>query len=304
MADYFFPALFLVPDFAEQEVAPGKFRLSKRLWQTSIFDLATLATKHKLHLPYQLMDVLLGSCNSEIAISGAESQAEAVRLFDCFRLGLYVAGVSPFLAPFLTTHSINAYSGINEREANLPRKVGPTSEGFTSKTATMEAWPNELSMQCLALRERMKVDLGQVEAASRFAFQWRGLLARTPSLHVVGDVAKAAPRLESLEQSILHIWTGIESLFPTVSTEVSFRVALYLAQLCADPSDRKAFHAKVKAAYGTRSKIAHGSARDITFAQWEAAWSLLLSAVSAVVRRAALPSEQELMDELLEGTRT
>src|SRR5688572_22008608 len=106
-ASYHFPLLFLVPEFSEPELENSQFRLVKRRWTTSTFDLATLATKHKLHLPYQVMDVFLSSCNVELCILNHTSIETAIQAFQSFRLALCAEGLSPFLSPFATTHSIN-----------------------------------------------------------------------------------------------------------------------------------------------------------------------------------------------------
>lgn len=68
---YYFPVLFLMPAFEGPELDLGGFALSIRRWQTTVFDLATLATQHKLHLPYQAMDLLLAHCNLEVRVSDA-----------------------------------------------------------------------------------------------------------------------------------------------------------------------------------------------------------------------------------------
>jgi hypothetical protein len=57
-----------------------------------------------------------------------------------------------------------------------------------------------------------------------------------------------APKLSSAAQSILHIWTALESIFPRVTTEVSFRVALYMAQLNAKLGDRREYRKLVRKA--------------------------------------------------------
>ena len=87
----------------------------------SLFDFATLATKHRLHLPYQAMDVFLSRCNVELCVSGKQSLAGANEAFQKLRLSLYSSGVSPFLCPFVTTYSINDYSGINSRDSETLR---------------------------------------------------------------------------------------------------------------------------------------------------------------------------------------
>jgi hypothetical protein len=116
---FFYPLLFLVPGFDGPVVECQSFRLARRRWETSTFDLATLATKHKLHLPYQVMDVFLSRCNMELCISGKRSLEEANEAFQMLRISLYSNGVSPFLCPFVTTYSINEYSGINSRDSDL-----------------------------------------------------------------------------------------------------------------------------------------------------------------------------------------
>src|ERR1039458_5630109 len=146
----------------------GQFTFAMRRWETSLFDLASLATKHKLHLPYQLMDVFLGRCNCEVGVGGTDSLNEAKQAFESFRLGLYVRGVSPLICPFITTHSINEYSGINDRgvatlRERLPKgmEVGPTISDIE-----FEAWPYELSLQCIVLNDRLTLIAEDVKAAA------------------------------------------------------------------------------------------------------------------------------------------
>jgi hypothetical protein len=98
MADFYFPLLFLTPEFEGDLIEYPPYRLARRRWQTSTFDLATLATRHKLHLPYQAMDVWLNKCNVELAICGQDSHEAAIASFEAWRLGLYAAEVSPFLS--------------------------------------------------------------------------------------------------------------------------------------------------------------------------------------------------------------
>jgi hypothetical protein len=298
---YFFPLLFLQPKFVE-EFTIGNYRLAPRKWSTSIFDLATLSTKHKLHLPYQLMDVLLGSCNCELAVSGANTPEEAVQMFENFRIGLYASGVSPFICPFFTTESINAYSGINERDSAIGSGIEPKiASSFSSATAQLEAWPHELSLQCSVTQEALTLSPQQVEDAVLFASKWKNIATRSPSIGAFSGAFKSSPLLGSIEQSILHAWTGIESLFPTVSTEVSFRIALYLSVLCAETSQRSSFHRKVKLAYGTRSKIAHGTSKSISREEWLEAWQIMVKCAKAIANRGELPNEEKLLIELLDG---
>jgi hypothetical protein len=297
---YHFPLLLLIPDFPESEVERSPFRIAKRRWQTSIFDLATLATRHKLHLPYQVMDVFLSRCNLELCLTEQASIEEANATFQAFRLALYASGLSPFISPFITTHSINEYSGINSRDSEMLReKLNPDmAEGLKSGEDTLKAWPLELSFQCIILKDDLKISEGLILDAAAKANSWKKLIAQSSLLKVVEDVANSAPKLLSLDQSLLHIWSALEALFPSVNTELSFRLAIYLAQLLAPKSARLSFFEKVRDAYNLRSKITHGARRDISIEEWQNTWSLLMGAVNAVIQRGSLPTEKELISEL------
>lgn len=299
--NYYFPLLFLRPQF-QGDMLLGQYSLACRRWGTSIFDLATLATQHELHLPYQVMDVMLSSCNVELAVHNAGSREDALQSFACFRVGMYLSSVSPFTSPFLTTESINDYSGINERDSALAQGREPKIRSqFTSASGKLEAWPVELSFTCMTRHGTLSFSETQAVEAARLAASWKNLLRQIPALEVMTDAFGSAPQFASRDQSLLHLWTTIESLFPSVNSEVTFRLALYLTILCAAPADRSSFHRRVKAAYGVRSKVAHGTTRAVSDEQWEEAWNLLCECAHAVIRRQGLPSENELLEELFEA---
>jgi len=297
-----FPLLFLQPDI-EWEVAliDPPFQLARRLWETSTFDLATLASRHRLHLPYQVMDVMLQQCNLELRVE-ADALDDSMEWLSSFLLGFYARGGSPTIAPFAATHSINEYSGINSRDSASLRDQLPEGMriGITSDHVTIEVWPVQLSFSCLAISDHIQVTPDIFHAAATMAKSWRNLEARKPTLRVVRDATQVAPLLASRDQSLLHVWCALEALFPKVSTEVSFRVALYLAQLQLS-SPRREFFKIVKDAYTLRSRVAHGSYRDITKSEWTQAWDLLRSSIVAILARNDLPSEDALLQEILQN---
>lgn len=299
---FYFPLLFLIPRF-ESELAHGRFRVATRKWGTSTFDLATLATRHDLHLPYQVMDVMLANCNLELAIHEATTREEAIECLDSFRVGAYAAGCSPFLAPFITTKSINEYSGINERDSALEQGTEPAiKSSFSSTTGKLTAWPLELSFSCIIRKNAVHLTEDRFEAAARTAEVWQRLSATTESLRALTNAFMSSPLLPTRGQSLLHMWTAIESLFPTVSTEVSFRIALYLTVLCSEPRKRSEFHRKIRSAYTVRSKVAHGAIDDVSVDQWNEAWNLLCQCARAIVIRQSVPTEEELLRELFSNT--
>ncbi len=296
---YYAPILFLVPGNDMEDRRVGQFALMLRRWEVSIFDLATLSTKHRLHLPYQLMDVFLQRCNMEIAVA-ATSVEEAIRRVQLLKAMLYVQGIAPTVSPYIATHSVNQYAGINSRDSGtLSEQLHEgLREGITSKTDTVEVWPLDLSLSLVGVGAGI-IDAAVFEKAAIAASAWEQLTTSNHVLRTVQGVLLTAPFIPDGEQSILHIWTGIESLFPTVHQEVSFRIALYLAQLCGEKADRHLYFARAKKAYRTRSSIVHGGSSRQTKDEWGDAWGLLLDACRAILRRGCLPSEEQLLKELL-----
>jgi hypothetical protein len=301
MNDYFFPVLFLVPEFETPSIVKGNLCLAKRRWETSIFDLATLATRHKLHLPYQVMDVFLSKCNAEVCVKQQASLEDAVAHLRSLKLALYGVGVSPFVTPFVTSHSINAYSGINSRDSDSLRSKLPVGmqEGITSDTASVEAWPLDLSFQCVVLPDSLQVSSELFSNACDNAFAWSSMIASHDTLRGFSDAALSTVMMSSLSQSILHMWCAIESLFPGVGAELSFRVSLYLAQLVSEGAGRRAYFDKVKKGYNTRSRIAHGAKNEATIDEWKAAWEIVTDTFNALVRRGLLSSEEALLEDLM-----
>lgn len=298
---FYFPLLFLLPNFSGDSVEAGAFEIAKRRWDTSIFDLATLATKHRLHLSYQAMDVFLSRCNMELCISGQTSLEEASVTFRSFRLALYAMGVSPFISPFVTTYSINDYSGINSRDSESLRENLPPGmeEGLTSETGTLEAWPLELSFQCMIISDALELSKKTITEAAEKARAWLALSASSGSLRSIEETANAAPKILPADQSVLHVWSAIEALFPSIRSELTFRIALYLAQLAESGSARLEVYERVRSSYKLRSNITHGSQRKVSAEQWQQTWKLLTDAYNAVIRRGHLPTEEELVAELL-----
>jgi len=298
---FYFPLLFLTPDFEGDQIGTDELCIVRRKWRHTTFDFATLATQHKLHLPFQMMDVLLSRCHLEMRINTCDTHEEAIRVMSAMRLGLYAARMSPFLSPFVTTHSLNEYAGINARESKVMRsKLSPElQDGVTSETGKVEVWPWELSLQCITVGHKLNATALRLESGVRLGKQWLEIVNKKPALKVAEDAANDAPKLGNHDQSLLHVWTAIEGLFPNVSQEVSFRLALYLAQLYGSPKNRKPVYEHVKKAYNVRSKVAHGSVRGIEMSDWHDAWEILMSAVTAIIQRGTMPTEIELLDELL-----
>ncbi len=300
MRTFHFPVLFWRPAEEFDSLIDPPFALVRRAWETTTFDLATLASRHQLHLPYQLMDIMLSRCNLEMLVQ-AEDLNHAVDQLNSMFFGAYLTGASPTFAPFATSHSVNDYSGINSRDSETLRKALPSQlqTGPSSGDIKVEAWPVHLSLQCKVLPSALGITESQFRLAASRARQWMELETKQSVLKVVRDAVQAAPLLSSEDQSLLHLWCVLEALFPKVSTEVSFRLGLYLAQLIGAPDARETAFKRVREEYNTRSKVAHGSQRGITHEDWVATWQILMDAGNAIVGRGNLPTEDELLRELL-----
>jgi hypothetical protein len=301
MPSYFFPFLFLVPEFEGSTLEFDSFSVHRRLWTTSTFDLATLATKHRLHLPYQLMDVYLGHCNLEVEFKAAEDTSEAADDIQIIRALLYLYGTAMFAIPFYTTYSVNQYSGINSRDSDSLRKKMPDGmrEGITSKTATVEAWPLDLTLQLVSACGETKTSQPLwAQVASQWQL-WKSLEAQYPILNIARRILNSAPTIADIGPSILEIWQAVETLFPTVTSEVSFRLAVLVSQLCTPLRNPGVTYRDTKKKYGVRSKITHGSTSKVSSDDWVGAWDTLCTCLRSVIERKKLPSEDDLLAELL-----
>jgi hypothetical protein len=301
MANYFFPCLILVPRFDDISLKFGNIIVHRRLWDTSTFDLATLETKHVLHLPYQLMDVFLRACHIEIEINGHSQRDAAFNEMQLIRTLLYLRGVSPFMIPFATTHSINDYSGINSRDSDSLRDKLPEAlkKGLTSESGTLEAWYCDRTWTLV--RDASVIDVNPESFASVTSqlTSWRNIEREYPTVNIVRRLFNFAPMIPDDGASILQIWQGIESLFPSVQTEVTFRLALLISQLCSPIQQRTATYKEAKRLYITRSKITHGALAKISDGAWATHWAMLRLCLRAILVRGKLPGEEELMSELM-----
>jgi hypothetical protein len=302
---YFVTVLFLRSS-SDEPVCHGDFCVVPRKWEVGTSDWALLEAEHNLKVEYQMADVFTGGCNMEIAVTAEDRQA-AGRKFDALRFVLGMAGANPILAPFISTHSMNDFSAIKQASQDPQDPRHARARALASKDEEVEVWWHQpaLSMNSLKSPRIQALGSDELKAAAEAAHAWLEISSSDPLAATIEDTARAAPTVENIGQSILLIWTGIESLFPTVHSELSFRLAMYLAQMQAPlGTDRLAYYERAKNAYNVRSKVAHGSPPAKTFedvrAAWDDAWGLLMDVGSAVISRGGLPTEAKLMAELLQ----
>jgi hypothetical protein len=248
------------------------------------------------------MNVFLdGPTHLEIEIKEASSLDDARERLSLYRTMLYLNGITPFVLPFLATHSVNAYSGINDRDHASLREKLPEGmrEGITSDTATVEAWEHELSLRLKVFEQSEELTSDIIRKASWMAKQWAALERKHTELKAVRYALETAPRIEHIGSSLLHIWIGLESFFPNVRSEVSFRITLLLAELCSSIKSAGGIYDIAKRSYTDRSNAAHGNLKHIGGVEWGEAWKLLCDCMLAVIQRNNLPDESGLISSLL-----
>ncbi|MGN8245914.1 hypothetical protein ACTHAM_003043 [Cellulomonas soli] len=279
-----------------------------RAWGAGITDWAYLATSihHELRVEYQLADVLARGCNMEFSVE-ADSIDEARQLFRCFYVSLLLHNTTPFFAPFISSHSINDFSAISAPPEPLTDSRAARSRALRNGDEhVLLAW-NEAHLGSLHAPTEAPSTISHhaFEQAAAYSRDWAALVNNGGSVLVLQETLISAPQIPSHGQSIMPIWSGLESLFPQVSAELSFRLALYLAQMIQPEGDRRPEFERIRAAYGVRSRIAHGSRRRpgarSESEEWTDAWNLLTSVARAAAVRGGVPSEDALTGELLGG---
>lgn len=282
-------------------IEAGEFRLHPRRWRHDTFDVHSLGANHKIHFQYVLLDVFWNHVRLEIEPVGATSAEDAKERLSVYRVMLYVNGVAPFIMPFLTTHSVNEIAGLNRRDGSRFDGDFPPElrQGLTSKSARIEAWPHEMSFSHVRSTDGVPITFELARRAQWQAQQWVALERQHPALSAVRHAMEAAPMISHIGSSLLHIWTALESLFPNVHTEVTFRVSLLLAALSAPVHPAAETYEAAKRSYVWRSKAAHGNLKGIGAAEWDDAWTLLRRSMAAVIHRRSLPSESELLSAML-----
>lgn len=302
MPSYFFPCLALAAGHLPPIVETAQAVLRRREWETATFDFATLGASHKLQFSWHLLDVFLNACHLEIEIREVPDFAQAQERVRILQVMLYLQWVSPFIMPVGMTHKLRDYSGLNYRDSATMRTKLPAElqSGFVSTDGKIEGWLHEPTFQSITVGAERTVSAQAFTDAVAAAERWMVLEAAHPPLKVARLALQTAPAIPDLSSSLLHIWQGIEALFPNVSTEVSFRLGLLVSQLCVPVrGDRLTTYEEAKRSYRRRSRAAHGSGGKLDHRDWVDAWDLLILCLSACLTREVLPSEDMLTRELL-----
>ncbi|MBK3582854.1 hypothetical protein JHN49_03670 [Streptomyces sp. MBT57] len=304
METYYAPLAGLIPEGFSESIQTGEYGLVPRKWGVSLFDWAELGSKHKLHISYTVGDMRLKKCNLELAVT-AESIEDARAKIAPLHVMMYARGFHPFSIQFISSHSVNEYAGICSRKSSYGSDLLPEGlrDGITSDTATVEIWEAPYSSGSSVPRGSLNrcVTPHLFTQAAEDVEKWIDLRDRHPVCLFIERVLTSSPIVSDVGQSLLHVWTGLESIFPKVQSEVSFRLALYLAQLQSPLGDRQDFFQRAKRSYGDRSKVAHGGVIKSKGGAdpWMEAWSILTHTVCAILERGSIPTEEELIQELL-----
>lgn len=250
----------------------------------------------------ELMQVFLPKVNLEISVDATDHQ-EATHRLEMLRAMLYLNGMTPTIAPFATSLSINEYAGINSRSSDLLRDKLPEGlrAGITAKGARLEGWPIELTISVLQGGSgsfSTKLDATVFNQATEDAAAWQKIETQYHKAATLRAALAKAPLMPDRASSILHIWQALEAVFGK-GPELSFRMSLSLAELCGPVASRADTYAQAKKSYKDRSEITHGKANLVDDVQWMRAWELLVKTIRSVLHRKTIPSEDDLFSELL-----
>jgi hypothetical protein len=300
---YYFPISGIIPTGVKTEVWHNNVGLIPRLWDVSMFDWAELGAHHRLHIHFSAADLALKSCNLEFALD-AESREFAIDQLRNLHAMLYVHGIVPFSVQLISNYSINEYAGINSRKSSSGRELLPEGmrNGITTKTANVEVWGSPyFAMPHITNKLSKRLDSATFASAVEAADKWSSICNRYRTCKLFADVLITAPTMPNIGQSLLHMWTGLEALFPNVQTELSFRLALYLAQLQNMHGNRAMFFERARLSYRDRSAVAHGSQPKLRGKRdpWLATWVIMTETAQAIIKRDGVPSEEDLVRELL-----
>lgn len=302
---YYFALSSLIPPEEEswRQVQSGDFLLVRRKWDANEFDFATLGSSHDLSFPWGMLTYLHRDVSVEIGVYGQASREEAEEKFSILRLMLYANHISPFLVRFVSTHSLNEWCGINARDAGRdpPDMQEALPFGITSKDATIVMRLGDAAYQATVLPSKTTITEKAFYDSVALTKIWHSLESQNNNLRTVRLAATDAPLVHERSASILLIWEGIEALFPDLNAELRFRLSLLLAQLSSPVADRGQEYKRIKESYNQRSKITHGRIGAATTTAWGDAWIILMMAVLSIVRRRKMPSQQELLEELLDS---
>ncbi|KQB97338.1 hypothetical protein AL073_08225 [Loktanella sp. 1ANDIMAR09] len=255
-----------------------------------------------MRMTAELMQIFLPNVNLEVSVDAVDHQ-EAIQRLDTLRVMLYLYGMTPTIAPFATSHSINEYAGINSRSSDLMREKLPEGMrvGITTKDARVEGWPKELTfsvLQAVGGSYSTKLDARVFSQATEAVVAWQEIETQYDKAATLRSALSKASLMPDRESSILHIWQALESVFGK-GPELSFRMSLSLAELCGPVAPRAETYAQAKKSYKDRSEITHGKANLVDEEQWMRAWGLLIKTIRSILHRKTIPSEDDLFSELL-----
>lgn len=304
MASYFFPLLWLSSEPDRDQIGNGRIMLHRRRWDVSIFDLYSLvAQKHPIGMPAEILSIFLNHVNLEIEII-ADNIEVAKEVLNILRSMMSINGVAPTIAPFASSVSINKYAGINDRSSgNQSRMHEGLREGITHDDTRIEMWIGEMHFSRIIGDPKTMTQLIENKVFEKSVSDtevWIAIESKNGLARAARESFVKAPLLPDNGSSLLHLWQGIESLFPGIHAEVTFRTSLLLAELTSPVLNRIETYDNARKSYGDRSKIAHGSRSLVTTEKWTMAWVLLRNALNAVLERGELPKEEQLTKDLLE----
>ncbi len=288
MASYFFPAPLLKSKLEARTVDGPHLALHQR---------------HDPKAPVRIdgppdefgqpvLDLFITNYEIEIEVKGAASLEAARQDAEIAKAMMMLHDTSPFPMPvvadaLLFDSKVLAFQGRPARERPA---VGVDAR----------VWLHEPLLETVTIPERCSIEGAGWSDVNQSFEAWKLLEASSKPLRMAREALCLAPHLPNRGASLLHTWQGLEGLFPGVNQEVSFRLALMLTQLLSvlRVNGAECFD-KIKQSYKHRSRVTHAGSKPVTKEQWSLAWQILTGALRAVLERGKLPTDRELLEELL-----
>lgn len=275
---YFFPLCRLDQGESVLLARIDGIYLEEILWDAN--DNLIMSVIYEDGLCQELVLYWIKMCKMQVVVD-ALSYEDALSFFYYFKAELYARGVAPFISPIVSNYSFkklfdkNSINGtemtINILEYSLSTAIVMDESEYVLKGSSF---------------------INSALNGKKYSRKYKGNV-------IINNLIKGvlvAPTIKPKEQSYLHIWSVIESVFPYVSSEISFKLSLYISHMSFVKNIR--YYDMVKKSYTTRCKLSHGGLVKLSDEDWMSAWSILLNILQTVLYNGGIFEERQMLEKI------
>ena len=300
---YFFPLCSVIADEDVDQIKIDGVYFIRRDAFAHYSDLRPLSenSRHILKVPCEILNIYFNKCNLEVTLE-AEDVNEAILKYKCFRALLYSNGITPYISPCVCSHSLDQINSMAENGGMAILASDSLGCCAKSNSRHLEIYPIDTCFETIMLEGDNSKTLA-VGTAINTIWEFFKLYKKYTTSHEIRSIIDGmilAPQIPIKEQSLLYIWTVLESLFPQVNSEVSFRMSLYISHLFYKSKDT---YDEVKKSYNIRSRVAHGSVKNISYENWNQTWRILCFVSTYIFINGKIPTEAEIIERIFAAER-